>query len=183
MFKKDIFIFMLLLITLSLYPQQNQIKREVKISYKLNRISKLGSNQLAIWIEDESGNIIKTLFVTRFTSTGGYKKRAQALRSWVRKYNLSARSQKEIDAITSATQRAGIHTIVWDCKDENGTPVKDGKYYYIIEGNIYFDNIVNARGEIIVGRQKNSTRASIIYMPENARNHGILIENVTATFE
>lgn len=183
--KKRVIFFVLLffLYTFSGRTQNSVIKREVKISYYLNWINRIGSNQLAIWIEDENGNLIKTIYVTKFTAKGGYKKRAQALRTWVKKYNPWNKSEKELDSITAATQKPGVNKVIWDCKDEKGNPVKDGKYYYVIEGNIYFDNMVYAKGEIVIGKNKNSSIPVIRYYPENAYKLGILIEKVEAIFE
>jgi hypothetical protein len=159
------------------------IKRQVAVSYSLHRISKIASNQIAVWIEDAPGIIIKTLFVTRYTARGGYAVRDQSLKQWVKKSDVRNKAKNEFDAISGATQNPGRNTVVWDCTDSRGNPVKDGTYYYVIEGNIFWDNMVYAKGEIHVGSKSETSTAVISYIPMNAEKNGVLIEDVRAVFE
>lgn len=43
----------------------------VTISFFLNKSPANGNNQVAVWIEDEDGNYIKSLLVTPFAADGG----------------------------------------------------------------------------------------------------------------
>jgi hypothetical protein len=182
--KRFLIIFVLFLFSLAVINAEGAgIKRQVSISYTLSRIPKIASNQLAVWIEDESGKIIRTLFVTKFTAKGGYKNRAQALQLWTKKFGVENKNKKEMDAVASATQTAGVRTLLWDCTDDKGNPVKDGKYFYLIEGNIFWDNMVYARGSINIGAKPDKSTAVISYKPENAGKEGILVSNVSAIFQ
>ena len=42
--------------------------KELEISFNYNKQQGPGSNQYAVWVEDEAGAVVKTLFVTAFTS-------------------------------------------------------------------------------------------------------------------
>lgn len=44
------------------------------VTFDFEKQSGYASNQFAVWIEDVDGNLINTLYATRFTATGGYKK-------------------------------------------------------------------------------------------------------------
>jgi hypothetical protein len=76
----------------------------------------------AIWIEDASGNWVKTLavwafirerYLTRFrTASGGNR----------------------VDAVTGATlSQHTAHSVRWDLSDANGAPVPDGEYRLVVE--------------------------------------------------
>ncbi len=154
----------------------------VTITYNINHIPKIASNQLAVWIEDDSGHYVRTLYATRFTASGGYEQRAEALPLWIQASDWENASKDEVDAVTGATQRPGQITLTWDCRDKEGQPVRPGKYVYYIEGNIYWSDRVVWSGEIEVGREENTSRAKVEYIPETARDSGMLVENVSAAF-
>lgn len=49
--------------------KDSQVNGKLKINIDFNRSSTPASNQYAVWIEDMDGNVVKTLFVTNFTSS------------------------------------------------------------------------------------------------------------------
>jgi len=56
----------------------------VEISFDFSRMTTGASDQTAVWVEDEDGKIIKTIYVSGFTGAGrGYKKRKDAVPHWV----------------------------------------------------------------------------------------------------
>ena len=59
------------------------ISGEVIISFDYERISGSASNQLAVWIEDMSGNLIRTLYATAWTADGGYTMRPDSIALWI----------------------------------------------------------------------------------------------------
>lgn len=63
--------------------EDSQVNGNLKISIDFNRSSTPASNQYAVWIEDTDGNVVKTLFVTNFTSNGGYAVREDSIPTWV----------------------------------------------------------------------------------------------------
>lgn len=155
----------------------------VSIQYNLKHISKLASNQLAVWIEDSKGNYIKTIYVTKFAALGGYKKRPQAIPEWVKKSNWENATRSEVDSVSGATKDPGKVNFTWNCTDKNNRAVKPGKYFYLIEGNIYWENRVIWKGEIEVGNKEDKSEANAKYIPKNASSVGKLIERVTAVFK
>lgn len=71
----------------------------------------------AIWIEDDSGNFVKTLEVW-----------AASRRRYLTGY-LGAQGGGTIDVSTSATLRSHqTHTVTWDLKDRDGADVPPGAY-------------------------------------------------------
>jgi tetratricopeptide (TPR) repeat protein len=82
--------------------------------------------QIAIWIERETGEYVKTVYVSSFS---GYAKEQQInLPTW-------ARSSKfmNIDGVTGASIDLGHHLFIWDLKDYEGNMVKKGHYRVKVE--------------------------------------------------
>ena len=96
-----------------------------------------GSNQWAVWIEDNEGNIVKTLFVTRFTADGGYIPRPSCTPLWVSKAQPDSLQQEAIDAFSGATPSSGIQTYSWDLTGGDGNTVAPGIYVVMIEATLY----------------------------------------------
>ena len=81
--------------------------------------------QTGLWIEDDKGNFVKTLYVSGFS---GYAKEKQInLFDWAKK------SEFETDGMTAASVDWGKHTYVWDLTDRDGKRVNNGTYRVHIE--------------------------------------------------
>ena len=57
----------------------------VAITFDYKRMDTAASNQIAAWVEDKDGNVVRDLGATRFTATGGFARRKEALPLWVAK--------------------------------------------------------------------------------------------------
>jgi hypothetical protein len=154
----------------------------VTVTYTLHRISRLASNQLAVWIEDADGRYVRTLFATDYMARRqGYRKRPQCCPEWVKASGLERLSPKEVDAVSGATQSPGRISLEWDCTDARGKPVAPGVYLYKIEGNIYFEKRVLWTGSIRVGTAASESAATAQYLPDaSAAQEGTLVEEVGA---
>ena len=149
----------------------------VEVSFDFTRMSTHASNQIAIWIEDESGHIVKTVFVTDFTAgRRGYENREDALVHWVEAADPSGMSDTEVDAVSGPTPQAGHVTYVWDITDDAGNRVADGVYRIIIEGTLYWSSNVLYTAEIDLS---NATEGTLEFSvtrsePENTQNDSML---------
>ena len=137
--------------------KDSQVNGKLKISIDFNRSSTPASNQYAVWIEDMDGNVVKTLFVTNFTSNGGYAVRENSIPTWVAHAKPSDMDKTRIDAITVATPSTGTHSYIWDGTDDNGNRVADGTYIFYVEGTLYWSSIVRYEGTVNMGDSENST--------------------------
>jgi hypothetical protein len=155
----------------------------VEVSYRLERIGGIASNQLAVWIEDEAGAHVRTLFVTDFTARRkGFQRRPQCLPTWVRTAGVAGWKTAEIDAVSGATQKPGRVTVVWDCTDTQKRRVPDGVYVYRVEGNLRWENTVLWTGRVRVGPSADSSRAEARHQPAGAEKTGVLVAEVGASF-
>ena len=157
---------------------------QVTINFTLTRISGIASNQYAIWIEDDTGKFIRTLFVTDYMARRqGWKVREQTLITWVKATDLKNMSQGEIDAVSSPTPKAGVQTVVWDMKDASGKAVTSGTYVYKIEGSLFWANTELWTGKIKVGGSNQNSQAMVSYFPEGAdKLEKVLISDVSASY-
>ncbi|HSO86680.1 MAG TPA: DUF2271 domain-containing protein [Draconibacterium sp.] len=84
-------------------------------------------NIIAIWIEDNSGNFVKTLLAYA-------DKRIQHLNTWESVSSAKGIMYNRTDAITGATQSShSTRTCTWDGTDYNKNQVTDGRYYVCME--------------------------------------------------
>ena len=84
---------------------------------------------VAVWVEDENHAPVRTI-----SCWHGSDRYIPELRSWYLKYRTIYTSDKSFSSsMTSATRSAGKYTVKWDGKDDNGNPVKPGKYIVKIE--------------------------------------------------
>lgn len=155
----------------------------VEISFDFERMSTHASNQLAIWVENADGELIKTVFVTNFASARrGYRSRDMAISHWVGAANPEGMSDGQIDAISSATPSAGRLTYFWDLTDQNGDRVPDGVYTVYLEGTLYWES--NVLFSVVIDMQTAEPGELPVEMlrsePENSENENML-KNVRIT--
>ena len=89
--------------------------KEVTISVGAGECWKQKSEpQFSVWLEDENGNFIRTLYVTQRASKKNWRLspkegRPESLPVWYHKSkNKIAKTELELDAVTSATPKGGI---------------------------------------------------------------------------
>ncbi|MDR0558462.1 MAG: DUF2271 domain-containing protein [Treponema sp.] len=152
---------------------------EVSINFSFKRQNVIASNQIAVWIEHESGAIIKTLYISRFTGKGGFSDRPDSLLAWTAKAKPS--SSAALDAFTGATPKNGALTYVWDCTDDKGNPVPAGTYRYCVEGTLYLKSNALFKGIISLGKNADSSRATAVYSSDDPA-HRAMLQQVQAVF-
>lgn len=122
--------------------------RNLEVSFNYQKQAGPGSNQYAVWIENNKGEVVKTLFVTSYTTKGrtrageepmrGYVKRPNCVPTWVKASKASEKSDQQLDAFTGATPQAGgLQTFVWDFTDQQGKAVPQGTYKVLVEATLY----------------------------------------------
>lgn len=79
---------LILAILLSMIAVAQSSKKDVKVSalevsFYYQRQADPGSNQYAVWIENEKGNVVKTLFVTSYTTKGHARGGEQPKRGYI----------------------------------------------------------------------------------------------------
>ena len=149
----------------------------VEVSFDFTRMSTHASNQLAIWVENADGELIKTVLVTNFTAARrGYRNRDMALLHWVSAVEPEGMSDGQIDAISSATPSAGNLVYFWDLTDQNGDRVPDGVYTVCLEGTLYWES--NVLFSAVIETQATEPGELSVEMlrsePDNSENENML---------
>jgi hypothetical protein len=142
---------------------QSGLPAAAEVSFSFTRLGGSASNQFAVWVEDSQGQYIKTLYATRYTAAGGWKRRETSIPVWVRKSGLSNLTNAQTNALTGATPRTGALTYTWDGTDSGGTAVPEGDYFLILEGTLRWENQVLYRAPIRFGRGAAVAEVSVEY--------------------
>jgi hypothetical protein len=152
---------------------------QVSITFSFKRQNIIASNQIAVWIEDGQGRIVKTLYISRFTGKGGFKNRPDSLSAWTAKAKPSSAS--ELDAFTGATPKNGGVTYTWDCTDSKGNAVPAGTYRYVVEGTLYWKSNVVFSGSVTIGKNAHSSSAEAVYSSDDPA-YRYMVRQVKAAF-
>ena len=91
--------------------------------------------QMALWVEDATGQYVRTLYVTRWEAKAGWKR--GILPQWVAASEAGRKDKplEDVDGVTQATPKAGTetHTFSWDLKDFRGKVVPQGKLVFKLQ--------------------------------------------------
>jgi hypothetical protein len=171
---------MIFCLVLSGVHGQNSVSTGIEISFTYNRQSGLSSNQFALWIEDSEGKLVKTLFATHFTASGGWEKRPLSIPLWVKQSEPSILSKTEIDAFSGATPRVSSSALKyrWDGTDKDGKRVAAGEYKVFLEASLRMENkVLYSAGFTLGGSTMQEIMLRTHYTGKSARERK-MIENV-----
>lgn len=129
----------------------------LEVSFNYQRQDGPGSNQYAVWIENEKGVVVKTLFVTSYTTKGrtrgneqpvrGYIKRPACVPTWVKTAKADDLTDVQLDAFTGATPKAsGLQTYTWNFTDQQGKAVPAGNYRVKVEATLFNASTITYSG-------------------------------------
>ena len=178
-------VFCILFSLTALNAQNNASSSKLELTFNYNRQSGYSTNQFAIWIEDSRGNLVRTLYATKFTAAGGWSKRPQSIPVWVQKSGLSTMDKKDIDALTGSTPRTGALSYKWDGLDKNGRPAAPGEYKVFLEATLREENRLLASAVFNLGSCEETDRGAsaaqptvnINYFGSSTKERG-MIENI-----
>ena len=195
--KKFIFVILAAML-LSVIAVAQSSKKAVKasaleVSFNYQRQPGPGSNQYAVWIENEKGEFVKTLFVTSYTTKGrsrgtepakrGYIVRPACVPVWVKDSKAEEKTDMQLDAVTGATPQAGgVQTFTWDFTDEQGKAVPHGIYKVKIEATLIFDSDIVYTGTFSTkDKPGNITLTSELTKPDE--QHKNMVTDVKAVLK
>ena len=151
---------------------------ELEISFNYTKQTGPGSNQYAVWIENASGEVVKTLFVTEFTSKGrsrdgskparGYTYRTSCMPTWVKHADAENLTDEQMDAFTGATPaQGGVQTFTWDFTDQAGNAVPKGTYRFYVEATYNGPSVVTYTGTVSSGQKAGDLEVEMSYIEES----------------
>jgi len=172
---KKIFIGLLLTVLALQVVVAQQSK--VEISFDFTRLFGRASNQFAIWIEDTNGQYVKTLYATRWTARGGWRRRPTSIPIWVNRSSLSELTRAQVDTISGPTPRSSPLVFTWDGTDRNGVIVPSGEYVIYLEGTLRWENQVLFSAPIHLGHGYSNPQVKVEFTGDAGRDR-VMIENV-----
>jgi hypothetical protein len=160
--KKFLFIFAFLFAAMLLFAQTGS----VEVSFNFTRQRGFSSNQFAVWVEDAQGRHVRTLYATRFTATGGWRRRELSLPLWVQQSNVAGMQQAQIDAVTGPTPGNGILTYIWDGNDSAGRALPAGEYRVFVEATLRNENRVLYAVAVQLAERGTGSSRTVIVQPQ-----------------
>ncbi len=162
----------------------------VEISFNYEHQDGPGSNQYAVWVENAEGKVVRTLFVTSYTTKGrargdeelvrGYIKRPNCVPTWVKSVNANDLTDEQLDAFTGATpQNNGVQTFTWDFKDQKGVVVPKGTYKVFVEATLIFESVVMYEATVSTDDEMNKSLVFTETITKENDTHRGMISNVT----
>ena len=188
------FLTALLAVMLLAIPAMGQNKgKSLEVSFNYQKQAGPGSNQYAVWIENDKGDVVKTLFVTSFTTKGrargnaqpqrGYVMRPACVPTWVKASKASEKTDQQLDAVTGATPQAGgVQTFTWNFTDQQGKAVPQGTYKVFVEATLYNNSDILYTGTFST-KSKAGNVALTSKLTEADEQHKDMITNVKAVIK
>ena len=167
--------------------------KSLEISFDYKHQAGPGSNQYAVWIENEKGDVVKTLFVTSYTTKGrtrpgeepmrGYVKRPACVPTWVNASKAAEQTDQQLDAITGATPQVdGTQIFTWDFTDQEGKVVPKGTYKLFVEATLIFDSDIIYSGTFST-KDKPGVIALSSTLTKPDETHKDMVTNVKAVLK
>jgi hypothetical protein len=141
----------------ALRPDVDQLNGELKppfmtIDFIMGYKDELAP-QTAVWIQNQAGNFIKTVYVSGFSSFAREKQIDLPVYADKSKF-------ADVDAVTGASIDLGHHLYQWDLKDIKGQPVKNGAYVVCVEVS-FWPSMQYQRVEVPITIGKKSSQAVV----------------------
>lgn len=95
----------------------------IDFTYQASGGGRIHSPYIAVWIEDEAGQLVQTISLWYKSNESKY---LRDLKRWSSKNNSTA-------LMTGPTRIPGAFTVTWDGTDLDGSLVADGNYFVCIE--------------------------------------------------
>ena len=142
--------------------------RRLEVSFDYQRQAGPGSNQYAVWIEDEKGDVVKTLFVTSYTTKGRARGGEQPQRGYI---------------VRPACVPTWVKTVKADEKtDEQGKAVPQGNYKVVVEATLFFDSDIIYSGTFSTKDNAGDIKLTSTLTKEDEQ-HKNMVTNVKASLK
>jgi hypothetical protein len=151
----------------------------LEISFLFNKAEGVvPSYQIAVWLETQTGEYVKTLFVSDYLSGGGFGL-GDVCPDWVKQANWEKAEESEFDAVTRPTPPIGARTLKFDCRQRSIAP---GTYRFCVQAHIVEKYNILYRGTIVVGEQGSEAAGEAFYSPAKHPQAADILSDVRAHY-
>ena len=151
---------------------------KLQISYLISS-SVDGSRFTAVWLENEGGELVKTLFVSNELAQGAFTVEGDICPDWIRKAHWEKTSQAEVDAVSGPTPSVGSGSFSFDLKKLGILP---GVYFFCMQVHIHDNYNILYNGKIRVDQEPAEAQAEVFYSPTKYAGAEDLVRDVRARF-
>ncbi len=132
----------------------------------------------AIWLEDDSGKLVKTLFVSQVLSDTDYKS-GEICPDWVTKADWGNAERPMVDAVTRPTPLIGGESHVFDL---GALGVSPGTYQFRFEVHFVDEYNILFRGELSVGETAGDVNLEGLYVPKQPDSDQLVVESIRVSY-
>ena len=151
----------------------------LEISFFFNKVEGVvPSYQIAIWLEREAGEYVKTLFVSEWLAGSGLGLET-VCPDWVKQAHWDKVAESEFDAATHPTPPVGATTLKFDCKKRGIAP---GSYRFCVQAHITENYNILYRGRIVLGQKLSEAAGEVFYSPKKHPLAAESLYNVRARY-
>jgi hypothetical protein len=150
---------------------------KLQISYLVT--SDDGSRFAAVWLENEKGELVKTLFVSNELAQGAFTVEGDICPDWSKKAHWEKASQAEVDAVSGPTPSAGLGSLSFDLKKHGILP---GVYFCCMQVHIHENYNILYKGKILLGEKPAESQPETFYSPARYESAQDLVRDVKLRF-
>jgi hypothetical protein len=132
----------------------------------------------AIWLEDQNGRLVKTLFVSHDLSSTEYRM-GDACPDWVNQAHWEKAEPSLVDAVTGPTPNVGSGALAFDVATLN---LAAGAYQFKLQVHISDKYNVLYTGRLSIGAASNEATLDILYSPSKAPGGTEFVRDVRARY-
>jgi hypothetical protein len=136
------------------------------------------SYHTAIWLEDEHGALVKTLYVTNDLSSSEYQV-GEACPDWVKQAHWESVSRPDVDAVTGPTPHVGAGSRTFDLAALGIAP---GRYQFKLQVHITDAYNILYRGTLVVGDASSEVALDTLYSPSKPPGGTDFVRDVRAHY-
>lgn len=147
--QKRLLIFLILFLSCAPDPSK-PAKGFLQVTLLLNQVEEIQpSYQTVIWLENEKGEYVRSLYVSEYLSYGGYHD-TTICTDWIKKAKWETMPESMYDLVTQATPPVGTTTFRFSCLEHQILP---GRYHvkvltHLVEKyNIQYDGLLKIGGK------------------------------------
>ena len=159
------------------YMPAEPVAGKLQISYLVT--SDDASRFSAIWLENEGGDLVKTLFVSNELAQGAFTVEGDICPDWGKKSHWEKASQAEVDAVSGPTPTVGSGSRSFDLKKLGISP---GDYFFCMQIHIHENFNILYKGQIHLGEKPAEAQAEVFYSPARFAGEQDLLRDVKAQF-
>ena len=132
----------------------------------------------AIWLEDQNGRLVKTLFVSHDLSSTEYQM-GDACPDWVNQAHWEKAEPSLVDAVTGPTPNVGSGALAFDVAALN---VAAGTYQFKFQVHISDKYNVLYTGRLSIGAASNEATLEMLYSPSKPPGGTDFVRDVRARY-